>query len=76
MLESIQSLRRHYPDQVRGYVLSLFTLPQQGRHPFVIRRQKYCFFRNADKKVLFLLTKQRHTRCRLIDLDIIGWIHG
>ena len=27
MLESIQSLRRHYPDQVIGYVLSLFTLP-------------------------------------------------
>ena len=76
MLESIQSLRRHYPDQVRGYVLSLFTLPKQGRHPFVIRRQKYSFFRNTDKKVLFLLTKQRHARCRLIDLDIIGWIHG
>lgn len=76
MLESIQSLRRHYPDQVRGYVLSLFTLPKQGRHPFVIRGQKYSFFRNADKKVLFLLTKQRHTRCRLIDLDIIGWIPG
>ena len=32
MLESIQSLRRHYPDQVRGYVLS--RLFQQ--HPFVI----------------------------------------
>ena len=40
MLESIQSLRRHYPDQVRGYVLSRFTLPRQGRHPFVILRQK------------------------------------
>ena len=44
MLESIQSLRRHYPDQVRGYVLSLFTLSRQGRHPFVIRGKNTAFF--------------------------------
>ena len=48
MLESIQSLRRHYPDQVRGYVLS--RLFQQ--HPFVIRRQKYSFFALVEKNAL------------------------
>ena len=52
MLESIQSLRRHYPDQVRGYVLSRFTLPRQGRHPFVIRRKNRNYFNmSSEKKV-------------------------
>jgi hypothetical protein len=61
----------------KGFDLSLsFNLRMQKRHPYWYRRQKYSFFRNAVKKVLFLLTKQRHTRCRLIGLDIIGWIHG
>ena len=50
MLESIQSLRRHYPDQVRGYVLSLFTLPRQGRHPFVIRRKNRNYFNMSSEK--------------------------
>jgi hypothetical protein len=49
--ENIQSLRRHYPDQVRGYDLSRFTLPWQGRHPFVFKRQKYSFFRIIKKNV-------------------------
>ncbi len=40
MLESIQSQRLHYTDQVRGYVLIRFTLPRKGRNPFVILRQK------------------------------------
>lgn len=50
MLESIQSLRRHYPDQVRGYVLSLFILPRQGRHPFVIRRKNRNYFNMSSEK--------------------------
>ena len=44
MFESIQSLRRHYPDQVRGYDLSLsFNLPWQIRHPY-LTPQIYSFF--------------------------------
>ena len=66
--ENIQSLRRHYPDQVRGYDLSLFTLPRQGRHPFVFRRQKYSFFLFVKKKLqkLFIALSDMSFQHRLV----------
>ena len=58
MLESIQSLRRHYPDQVIGYVLSLFTLPiipqrrKAGKAPLCNSTAKIQLFSVMQEKTI------------------------
>ena len=54
MLESIQSLRRHYPDQVRGYVLSRFY----NSTPLKFGGKGTAFFGMLRKKPYFCQAKK------------------
>ena len=60
----------------KGFDLSLSFIPFGKGTPIGIGGKNTAFFGTLIKKCYFCLSKQKHTRCRLIDLDIIGWIHG